>query len=421
MLAAILRALARAVDPGTRASAWNPADSYEAAERAGEALGFQSRERYRRVAIEAYGGSVWVYRCIRELSEAVAQVSWIASAGTDALPESHPASLFLAAPSPGVTWHEWAETWTLYLYLAGDVRCETVTSGADGEGDLLAAELLNPGGLGPVPVQRAAESAPLHYVDPDTGIARSVAPESTVRWHFVSPLRHLAGHSPVTPVGETVSTDGEARRWAGSSFRNSAVPSGALIVPQGTRLQPKQRSSLQRMLREGFSGRNAFKSMLLEGGADWKPFGQSARDLEFEKLRRLSAVEICAAFGVPPWMVGASEPKYANYQTARTAYWLDTVQPLLDRLADGLAVLAARFWPGVSVRYNLDDTPAMTGTYSDRLDQATKLRDLGYPVNEINRRLGLGMEDQPWGDAGLLPATLAPASVLADEGPGGDA
>ena len=370
---------------------------------------------YRTIVREAYLKNVWIYRCIRLICDALSSLEWeIQSESGDPVADAHPGAALLANPSRDMLWSEWVETWATYLLLDGAAHAELV--GAEQGGEIMAMDLLSPIGLAPRPIGPTAEAAPYQYLDPDLARHFSIPYESVHVWRYLSPVRRLAHQSPTQPTAEGIATDNEARRWSRMGLANSAVPSGALVLPPEKQIDAKTRERTKRVLERGFSGSNAFKAMLLEGGAEWREFGKTAREMEYSQLRMLTAREICAAFGVSTWLAGAEEAKYENYRVARMAFWQDTVIPIAERLRRGLQAVYDRSWPEVTVAYSLESTPAMTGSFLERLEGAHQLAKLGYPINEINVRMDLGMPDQDWGDSGTLPTSLAPASVITDEG-----
>ena len=125
-----------------------------------------------------------------------------------------------------------------------------------------------------------------------------------------------------------------ASAWSKALLDNAARPSGAIVYSgsdgQGA-LSPDQYDRLQSEMEAYHQrARNAGRSMLLEGGLDWKPMGFSPSDMEFQKTKEAAARDIAMAFGVPPMLIGLrGDATYANYQEANWAFYRLTVLPLV--------------------------------------------------------------------------------------------
>ena len=386
--------------------------------------GYDPPRDYLAVSRDGYECDTWVNRCVRELSESVASVRWMAvdSASGRAVPDAHPAAMLLRAPSPstdmaapgpnaGVSWQKWAETWATYLLLGGVAYAERI------ESESVAPPELSLDLWQPDCVERLydARDETTGYRVTRGGMHRVVRPEMMARWLLIHPRHPHRGLSVVAPAMSSIRNERLADRWLRALLDNAGIPSGVISLPADRKFSPRERKAFQDDLRRGFSGRNLYTPMVLQGGAKWDTISAKADDMQFSDMRTRNAREICAAAGVPPWQAGATEPKYENYRIARLALWQDSVIPLLDRLGDTLQALYRHYWPGILPKYDLSGTPAMIDSFHDRLDAAAKLRHLGYPLNAINRRLDLGMDDVDGGDAPLVWGNPVPLDLLADE------
>jgi HK97 family phage portal protein len=147
--------------------------------------------------------------------------------------------------------------------------------------------------------------------------------------------------------------------------------------------------------------------MLLEGGLDWKEMGLSPKDMDFIESKKMSRLEICTAFGVPPEIIGIGEQKtYANYAEARKAFYMDTVLPHLDRIRDKFnSELAPLFGDNLYLDYDKDTIEALQENNNEK---ATRIRaDVQAGLITVNEgRSELGYEALKDGDVLYIPNTL---------------
>ena len=128
--------------------------------------------------------------------------------------------------------------------------------------------------------------------------------------------------------------------------------------------------------------------MLLEGGLRWQAMSLTPADMDFAGLKSGAAREIALAFGVPPMLLGLpGDNTYANYSEANRALWRLTIVPLVEKIAGGVAAGLDAWWPGISLKADLDAVPALATdraalwaqvTAADFLSVAEKRAMLGF-------------------------------------------
>ena len=368
--------------------------------------------RYRDYVKEGYQSLIWVYRCVREIAEAISIVPWkvfrVADDGTRIPVTDHPLERLLKRPNDIMSGPAFFESWAIFFLLSGNSFVEIVRAGADNNvGPPLELFPLRPDYMKVVPDPDTYISG---YILDVQGVKVPYRPDEVIHWKLMNPLNDHIGMSPMMAGARIVDTENSAIGWNKVMLENAAQPSGALVVPEGKLLSPLQRVGLKQQLENKFSRANAHRPMLLENGIKWEQMSISQRDMEFSTLRKMSALEICALFGVPPEVIGAGDrPKFENYEIARLSFWEETVINLLEKLKAGINMhVAPLFGDNIEVGYDLTNVPAMRSVFAAKIDNAGKLAELGYSLNQINARLELGFEDVPWGDMPLVPGQLVP-------------
>ncbi|MFO7274421.1 MAG: phage portal protein, partial [Bacillota bacterium] len=190
------------------------------------------------------------------------------------------------------------------------------------------------------------------------------------------------------------------------------------------RLEQRWRSRHARERRGGIG--------ILSGDADIKVLGLNMRDLEFPDLRSISETRICAAFGVPPILVGAKvgmdRSTYANYQEARRSFWEETVSPLLRRLQDRINhKLLPMFGDvrGLEARFDKSEVSALQESVDKLWERVTRAVEAGWLLlDEARAEAGKDALPDGQGQVRLVRSGVTEVPVGATEGggtPGGTA
>ncbi len=371
---------------------------------------------YKDYVNEGYKSLVWVYRCVREIAEAVSSVPWevyeVRADGTERLLLGHPLEKLLKVPNRIMDGTQLFEAWTVYLLLSGTSFFEIVRRGENNDqGEPLELFPLRPDLMKIVP---DTDHFIREYILEVRGEKISYRPDELVHWKFIDPLNEYRGMPPIQAGARIIDTENNAISWNKVMLQNAAQPSGALIVPEGKRLSPMQKLDLKEQIEYKFSRANAHRPMLLESGMKWEQMSVSQRDMEFSKQRLMNAQEICALFGVPPEVVGAGDrPKFDNYKIARLSFWEETVLNLLEKIRSGLNMrVSILYGDNIRVRFNVRNVPAMREVFKEKIETAQRLQELGFSLNAINAHLDLGFDAVPWGDEPLVPGTLVPISAV---------
>lgn len=103
-------------------------------------------------------------------------------------------------------------------------------------------------------------------------------------------------------IGIAQATD----EFSGRFFANGAMVKH--VLKAAGRMQPEQIADLRNAWEERVSGLdNAHRPLVLTEGLDVKELSLNAEDAQLLEARKFQVIDICRAFGVPPFMVGANE------------------------------------------------------------------------------------------------------------------
>jgi HK97 family phage portal protein len=172
-----------------------------------------------------------------------------------------------------------------------------------------------PAYLWPIPAQlvearrtddpRTAKGGGVEYLLPSLKI--KIAPENMIHIKGFT-LDGLTGLSKITSAARTVSLADSTESYGDNFFANGGMPSGVLKMPAGQRLSPDSAKRLRESWNASYGTlTNSQRVAVLEDGVEFAPVTISPKDVQFLEVRRFSAGQIAALFGVPARLVGAND------------------------------------------------------------------------------------------------------------------
>ena len=369
---------------------------------------------------DGYKKSTWVYTCVKLRADNVSAIPWIVErkAGDDweCVPD-HPLQRVIDNPCPEFDWSEIMRFASYGMDLSGDGWCSILTNNAG-----LPVEIwpIIPDRM---EVHGGHDRLIAYYKYQYAGITKNIEPEKVLHLRHTAPGDLFYGLSPLEAAARAVDIDEEAEKWQKSSLQNMGAPPGVFSTEQ--QVSQMQYEQYTKWISENSGSKNARRPWVLGGGLKWHAMGQSALDLDYTNGRKMTREEICAAFAVPPPLVGIYDnATLANIETARQILWREGLIPTLNEIRGQLnRQLAKRYGNDIRIVYDLSNVEALAENYTEKVDNAGKLWRLGVPLDEINRRLELQLEleDVAGTDVGYLPSGLLPADFdVGEPSPGGD-
>ncbi len=185
------------------------------------------------------------------------------------------------------------------------------------------------------------------------------------------PMRPFCGMSWMTPVARDIDSDTYMTRHKVTFFTNAATPNMKLKVDRelddpGRKLLLDQFAARH----EGFE--NAYKTVLLEGGADLEVIGNNMRELRFDSVQAAGETRLAAAAGVPPVVVGFLQgiqaATYSNYSQAMRRYADLTVRTKWRDVAGDLETIVSRPGPNLRLWYDDADIPFLQQDAKDAVE-----------------------------------------------------
>lgn len=351
---------------------------------------------YGALAREGFQRNAIAYRCVRLVAEAAASVPLHI---TDRGGKAHRFTALLERPNPEQSGPELLEAFFGHLQIAGNGWLELVA--LEGEPREICA--LRPDRVRIIP---GASGWPAGWEHEANGIKRRLWRDAATgrspmcHLKLFNPTDDLYGQSPLEAAAIAVDIHNAGGAWNKALIDNAARPSGALVyrgVPGAERLSEDQFERLKAELSQAHTGAaNAGRPLLLEGGLEWTSMSLTPAEMDFVEARRAAARDIALAFGVPPMLLGIpGDATYANYKEANTAFWRQTIVPLVSKASAALAAWLSPWSDDpLLVRPDFDHVPALA---AEREAFWARLEATSFLTSQEKRAL-----------AGLGPAELAP-------------
>jgi HK97 family phage portal protein len=247
----------------------------------------------------------------------------------------HPARDLFARPNDELSEYDANEITLIQLMLAGNSFWQKVRS----RGGLVVElwPIYHPHRMTPS-VAKNGRLIGWEYQEEGLNGERYLIPkEDIVQYKYFHPLNPYMGLAPIAAATRAVYRDNQATDFISAFFQNAAVPQGLLKIKH--RVQKDEAERVRALWRERYSGKRGwYEVAVLDADTEYQQLGLSQSEMGMPDLTNLNESRICAAFGVPPQLVGAlvglNNSTYSNYETGRRVFWEDTLSPLYTRLAN---------------------------------------------------------------------------------------
>lgn len=177
----------------------------------------------------------------------------------------------------------------------------------------------------------------------------------------IHPTDDWYGAAITESVAREIDTSNEQTEWNKKLLENEGRP--GLVVTIVGNLSDDQYEKMEKALASKHSGTaNVGKSLILEGekGTTAQPYGWSPTDMDFIEGGRELARRIALGYGVPPQLLGIpGDSTYSNYETARLAFYEDTIFWYLNYFKSEMNNWLFKNRDRKMIDYIIDDIPAL--------------------------------------------------------------
>lgn len=259
--------------------------------------------------------------------------------------ESPAFSPFLRKPNHYQTRQQFIECWVLSKLLHGNTYALKIR---DDRKVVKAMYILSPDRVTPL----VAENGDVFYQIMRDDLSRLPAdipaiPASEIIHDRMECLFHpLVG---IPPIFASVMPATQGTRIQTNSeffFRNMSRPGGMLTAPED--IDDETAARLKTEFEKNFSGEKIGRLFVGGNGLHFEPIAFHAEQAQLVEQLKLSAEQVCMAFHVPAYMIGAGPlPSYNNIEALTQQYYQQCLQKLFnaieDLLDDGLGLISAGY------------------------------------------------------------------------------
>lgn len=288
---------------------------------------------YASFAADGYNANAIVNAAIREIASSVSMPEYrmmreLPDGGTEKI--KNELSYVLDYPNESQEQAEFIELLTVHLMVSGNGYVMRVRNGS---GRIVALRLLRPDR---VQIKIGSDGLVAYYEYQLDGRTFDIRSEDVAHIKLPNPMDDVYGLSPLQVVARYINLDTSIATFMRAYFSNAGVPAGILKVNR--RITSQQEADAARTKwRSSFSGPRGWHGIaVLDEDAEYQQVAPNIKEMDTSAITIQTETRICAAFGVPPILLGLKSgldsSTYSNYEQARSAFWDETVSPLIHRL-----------------------------------------------------------------------------------------
>lgn len=202
----------------------------------------------------------------------------------------------------------------------------------------------------------------------------------------IAPFHPLVGVSPITAAGLAAMQGVAIQSNSAKFFQNGSQPSGILSAPGAISADTAAR--LKAHWEANYSGANYGKTAVLGDGLKYEAMTVSAVDSQLIEQLNFTAQDVCRAFSIPAWKIGAGPAApYTSNEQMSLSYYSDALQHLVESLElcldDGLDLPA-------TMRTEFDESQLMRMDTTSRFTAHASAISAGWmTINEVRATEGL--------------------------------
>lgn len=375
-------------------------------------------DNYEAYAREGYGRQELVFACVSEIATSAAEarlrVVTVDRDGTQQEDSASPLAALLARPNPQQSQFEFLELLHTYLQIAGNAYVFKLRSGPGGR--VTALHLLRPDRVRVWPGADGLRG----YIYTLDGVEHHLLPGDIGHIRRPNPFSDWYGLSPLHVIARIANVDSALTAYTKVFFQNAGVPSGLLNLKRKLQSQDEA-SRIRAAWRAQFGGaaQNWHRLAILDEDASYQQIAIDLDHMAMPDLRNITESRICAAFGVPPILVGANvglqRSTFANYAEARRSFWDETLAPEYRRVVDAFNLfLAPEFTGGGRIEADFSQVRALQDDADQRATRVAMLFEKGIvTLNEARTELGYDSIDGGIGPFVRMPAAVTPVDPTA--------
>jgi len=241
------------------------------------------------------------------------------------------------------------------------------------------------------------------YVDPQDGKKVPFNVRDILHFRAWNKWDQWRGRNPLIAQTENIEQDYQANVSNTSLVKNNSVPLGVLSAQQIIN-EDTAKKLVEQWEAQHKGASKAHKIAVIGHGAKYERIGLMPSEMQYIDMRKWNRNSILARYGIPPILVGVKDDMTPlsgeDTKEQEKRFWTKKLIPDMKFIED---VLKSKFFsvyaPEIYGEFDTSGIEELQTDFSQKMESATKLWNMGYTANEINEKLDLGFEEMPWRDS----------------------
>lgn len=245
-----------------------------------------------------------------------------------------------------------------------------------------------------------------------------------IQFKMFNPYDDVRGLAPYEAAKLSSDQNYQASVYNKAFFENGAVVGGFISVPD--ELTDEAYNRLVKQFEDRHKGAaKAHRIAVVEGGGKYTAAKLSHKEMDFTEGKALTKEEILAAYSVNEVVLGSyvNIKSFEGIKSAHKAFWEECLMPKILYFEN---TLWSRFFSKIGQRrgkgrvwgqFDLANVGPLQQNYAEKITTAKEMFHMGWPINDINKRLELGMREVPWGNQWWVPGGFLPVTALQNAKP----
>ena len=380
-----------------------------------DSLGYVSGSNYYEYNLQntskAYKDNYTVYRGINILADMVAQLPMRLYRGDRELPIDFvfPNGFSMSKPNPSMSLNELLYKSAIYYFFHGEFINHIVQDG------ILRLEVVNPKNIhrNPDGSWRLNKNNSMNIIVQKDQLIYNPLFDPTIT-HYNTVMDR--GLSPIDVVRAEVAADSSAGKYITKFFKNYGQVGGTLMDKDGGSSKEEMQRTTSEFNTIHQSENNAYKTIGLSGGIEYRELSQTMREMQFLDSRKDIRDKILAVLGIHKALFGVTDQVNRSVmEEATKLVWTQTLKPKAIRIQEKYNQQFFNVYlPGYYVKFDFTEIKELQDSMENILKQCVEFKKLGYTTNEINSHFGLKMPpiQDEIGDMRFVPIYLKPLEAL---------
>lgn len=224
--------------------------------------------------------------------------------------------------------------------------------------------------------------------------------EDVIYFQDPNPKDMLIGLGAAQAAITDITTDMFARQWNKNFFQHSGRPDSILETEQKLSDEVRKRT-IKAWLGIHKGLKNSHGVALLDSGVKYREVNRNRQDMDFVSQQKMAREAVLGVFGVPPAIVSLLEyANYANMDPQIKIFWDMNIIPKLNAFCEILTLRAEQitYRKGSVFRPDLRNVEILKPNFLTMSQAARNFTDMGVPLNDVIKKLGLPFEMVEGGD-----------------------